>query len=71
MYNKSDTNQDLIDNQTVTVFNAEKILKCRNKKGKTEYFVKWRGYPKSLSTWEPEENILDKSLIENFERSRK
>ena len=65
---QSDSNQNLIDNQTV--FNAETILKCRKKKGKTEYFVKWLGYPKSQSTWEQEENILEKRLIENFKRSR-
>ena len=59
----------VIDNQTV--FRAEKILKCRRNRGKTEYFVKWYGYPKSQSTWEPEENILDKRLLENFELSRK
>ena len=59
--------QVTIDNKTI--FNAEKILKCRKRKGKNQYLVKWLGYPRSQSTWEPEENILDKRLIKNFEKS--
>ena len=59
--------QITVDN--LTVFNAEKILKCRKQKGKNQYLVKWVGYPKNQATWEPEENILDKRLIEAFVKS--
>ena len=55
-----------MDNQTI--FGAERILKLRKRKGKNRYLVKWLGYPTSQSTWEPEENILDKRLIEHFEK---
>ena len=49
------------------VFAAEKILKKRLKKGKgVEYLVKWQGYGPKYNTWEPEENILDQRLIEEF-----
>ena len=61
--------QVVIDNQSI--FAAERILKKRNKKGKLQYKVKWLGYPEDQSTWEPEENILDKSLIEHFEHGQK
>ena len=60
--------QNTVDNQTV--FNAEKILKRRKRKGKNQYLVKWVGYPKNQATWEPEENILDKRLLENFDQSQ-
>ena len=50
------------------VFAAEKITKKREKKSKTEYLVKWKGWSPRYSTWEPEENILDSRLIEQFER---
>ena len=59
----------VIDNKTV--FSAEKILKHRKRNGKVEYLVKWLNFPKSQSTWEPEENILDKRLIDNYLRSLK
>ena len=59
----------VIDDETV--FRAEKILKSRRKKGKMQYLVNWFDFPMSESTWEPEENILDKRLIDVFRRSRK
>ena len=40
-------------------------------KGKTEYLVQWHNFPRDQSTWEPEQNILDKRLIVNFNKSRK
>ena len=64
---RKDDNQFAIDNQTI--FAAEKFLKRRKRKGKVQYKVKRLNYPVSQSTWEPEENILDTRLIQNFERS--
>ena len=61
--------QVVIDNQSI--FAAERILKKRKRKGKMQYNVKWLGYPEDQSTWEPEENILDKRLIEHFEHGQK
>lgn len=54
-----------IDNKTVS--NAECLLKSRVRKGKTQYLVKWVGYDET--TWENEDNILDKRLIENFNKA--
>ena len=54
-----------------SVFQADRILKSRRKKGKTEYLVKWHNFPRNQSAWEPEEHILDKRLIVNFNNSRK
>lgn len=30
---------------------VEKILKTRKRRGKTEYFVKWQGYPDKFNSW--------------------
>ena len=40
-------------------YEVEKILKTRTKNGKKEYFVKWLGYPDSMNSWIPEENLKD------------
>lgn len=32
-------------------YNIESVLKKRKRKGKTEYLVKWQGYPASMSSW--------------------
>jgi len=48
------------------VFAAEAITKKRFRKGKTEYLVKWKGWSPRYSTWEPEENILDPRLVQQF-----
>ena len=63
---RKDDNQFVNDNQTT--FAAEKILKRRKREAKVQYKVKWLNYPMSQLTWEPEENILDRRLIESFER---
>ena len=52
-------------------FRVEKILKSRVRHGITEYLLLWQGYPKSDTTWEPEENILDPRLLEHFHSKQK
>uniref|UniRef100_A0A673W3H8 Chromobox homolog 8a (Pc class homolog, Drosophila) n=1 Tax=Salmo trutta TaxID=8032 RepID=A0A673W3H8_SALTR len=49
------------------VFAAESIIKQRIRRGRMEYLVKWKGWSKKYSTWEPEENILDARLFAAFE----
>ena len=53
------------------VYGAEKILKSRKRQGRLQYLVKWAHYPVSESTWEPEENILDQHLLEDFHNKSK
>lgn len=37
----------------------ERIVdKRRNKKGKTEYLVRWKGYDSEDDTWEPEQHLV-------------
>lgn len=53
------------------VHRTEKILKSRRRNGKIQYLVKWSNYPSSENTWEPEENILDLQLLEEFDKKSK
>ncbi|XP_072167913.1 chromobox protein homolog 7-like [Diadema setosum] len=49
------------------IFIADCIKKRRIRRGKVQYLVKWRGCPSRYNTWEPEDNILDPSLVLEFE----
>ncbi|RWS21523.1 uncharacterized protein B4U80_04727, partial [Leptotrombidium deliense] len=50
------------------VFCVENIVKERVRSGKVEFLVKWSGYSSDDNTWEPEENILDKTLVKTFRK---
>ncbi|XP_003723774.1 polycomb group protein Pc [Strongylocentrotus purpuratus] len=49
------------------IFTADCIKKRRIRGGKVQYLVKWRGCSSKCNTWEPEDNILDPSLVLDFE----
>lgn len=53
------------------IYVVEKILNRRTvDNGQVEYFLKWFGYDEDDATWEPEENVFCKDLIEQYERQR-
>ncbi|CDW57139.1 E3 SUMO protein ligase CBX4 [Trichuris trichiura] len=53
------------------VYAAECIKKRRVRKGKVEYLIHWSGYSSKDDSWEPEENILDQRLLDEFHSSSK
>ena len=50
-------------------YEIEKVLKKRNRKGKVEYFVKWKNFHEL--TWEPIANLSKaQELIDNFNKEQ-
>ncbi|KAH8396670.1 hypothetical protein KR215_002173, partial [Drosophila sulfurigaster] len=50
---------------------VERIEKKRVINGITEYFLKWKGYPRSKNTWEPVDHLFCNDLVAEFEMSEK
>ena len=61
---------DLIEDYEEKIgFYVEQVLDKRvEKKGKTEYLIKWTGWLKR--TWEPEENLNCDEMIQDYEKSQ-
>ncbi|ORX79111.1 chromo-domain-containing protein [Basidiobolus meristosporus CBS 931.73] len=52
------------------VYVVEKVVNHRKRKGKTQYLLKWKGYPEEENTWEDEENLFCHELIEKYLKSK-
>ena len=49
---------------------VERILNKKMARGRASYLVKWQGWADASNSWEPAANILDRTLIEEYERPR-
>jgi len=52
-------------------YEVEEILDKRKHYGKIQYLIKWKGYPLSEASWEPEKNLNCPDLIKKFNKSNK
>ena len=71
--NKFDRNHTQNTNSRNTqndTYQVEKIVKCRKRRNKKEYFIKWQGYDSSENTWEPAHH-LSPDLVKQFHAMHK
>jgi len=54
--------------QNAQTYEIEKVLAHRGTPGNFEFFVKWKHYPDSESSWEPETNFHDDECIRDYWR---
>lgn len=50
-------------------YEVEEILDKRKHYGKIQYLIKWKGYPLSEASWEPETNLNCPELLKNFNKT--
>lgn len=48
-----------LDDEKRIEYEVEEILDVRTSSGWAKYLVKWTGYDRSVSTWEPVENLTN------------
>jgi len=65
-----DSGEDAEGGEVPDDYIVEKVVDKRYVKGKTQYLLKWKGYPHSENTWEPMENLDCEELIKTFEDQR-
>jgi hypothetical protein len=67
---KSGVGQAMLTDADESVYEAERLIRKRGKASRVEYLVKWKGWSTRYNTWEPLENILDRRLIDQFEKEQ-
>ncbi|KXN85390.1 Histone-lysine N-methyltransferase SUV39H1 [Leucoagaricus sp. SymC.cos] len=57
--------------QNEDTYEVEAILNHKERRRTMYYLIKWKGYPQSENTWEPEENLQkSKRLLVRYKRSK-
>lgn len=52
-------------------FEVEKLMKHRGRKGKREYFVRWKEFDECDDTWEREDNLFCPEILNKYKKKHK
>lgn len=52
------------------ILQVEEVLDEKNIKGVKHYLIRWKGYEEESDTWEPEDTLDCKELIEDFKKKK-
>ncbi|ORY04402.1 chromo domain-like protein [Basidiobolus meristosporus CBS 931.73] len=63
-------NEEKEEEEEEEVYVVEKVVNHRKRGNKTQYFLKWKGYPEEDNTWEDEDNLFCHELIEEYLKSK-
>jgi hypothetical protein len=59
---------DVLNTLDVSTYIAESIIDARGDADNREYLIHWRGFPNEFDTWEPDENVKDRSMVAQADR---
>lgn len=60
-----------IINKSILECQVEAVLDEKNIKGAKHFLIRWKGYEEESDTWEPEDTLDCKELIEEFKKKKK
>jgi len=66
---KDDTSADSDSSSDDDEWQVKKIVDHRMKKGKKEYYVKWKGWDSGDNSWEPTANLNCDDLVKDYEKT--
>jgi Chromo (CHRromatin Organisation MOdifier) domain len=50
-------------------YEVEQVLSQRRSRNKTQYLVKWKNYPVSDASWEPQSNLEGNEALQRFQKA--
>jgi hypothetical protein len=62
--------EELSDESQEPRYEVEEVLDCQPIDGQPHYLIKWKNYPVSENTWEPEEHLTP-TLVRQYHRRSK
>ncbi|XP_013384181.1 chromobox protein homolog 1-like isoform X1 [Lingula anatina] len=68
---KEDPPTPEVEEEEEEEYEVERVVDVRVRGGQREYLIKWKNYPDSENTWEPENNLDCPDLIADYEEKRK